>query len=181
MRMDSIGRFTRAPSRALVIGAIALIAATGCETGGDSLAPAIGLSDASEAKTLIASAADFDLNDLAAPPPGLSKPLPDWVANPDRLPPGLNGRNNCTYPLANSAIWNYHADGACWETPGPDGWTRQQQHHIYVPHLPICSNRPADVEPIRICRRPGEVSPCSNNPMTGPNGCAVCVPRYTCY
>src|SRR5688572_12702391 len=57
--------------------------------------------------------------------------LPAWIANPQEIPSGLKGKNNCTFrfgPGATGGIWDYHADGACWERPGPDGWVRQHQN-----------------------------------------------------
>jgi len=116
--------------------------------------------------------------------PGLSavsRSLPDWVAYPENLPQGLRGRNNCTFATGNATSqWNYYEDGACWERPGPDGWTRQQNHHVHVDRSTVCGNGPADVFNVRVCREAGEDSPCALNPRTGPNKCAVCVSNVTC-
>jgi len=125
------------------------------------------------------SAADLpDSPDLSAV---VSSSLPDWVTYPEELPKGLRGRNNCAFSSGNvTAQWNYYGDGACWERPGPDGWTRQQNHHVHVDRSASCSNGPADVFNVRICRAPGEDTPCALSPRTGPNGCAICVSSVTC-
>jgi hypothetical protein len=110
--------------------------------------------------------------------------LPAWVNNPQDFAPGLMGRNNCTFPLgAAGAQWDFHPDGACWERPGPDGWTRQQQHRVHVPTLAICGGGSGDVSPIRVCRPggAGQPNPCFINAATGPNGCALCVVDFTCH
>jgi hypothetical protein len=112
--------------------------------------------------------------------------LPGWIANPAVIPSGLKGRNNCTFafgPGATGGIWDYHADGACWERPGPDGWTRQQQNVVHVPQHASCGGGPADVSPIRICRAggAGQPTPCDVNPTTGPLGCAICVRSVVCH
>jgi hypothetical protein len=112
--------------------------------------------------------------------------LPGWIANPTVIPSDLEGRNNCTFPFgpgATGGIWDYHADGACWERPGPDGWTRQQQHLVHVPQHASCGGGPADVSPIRICREGGadQPTPCDVNPTTGPLGCAICVRSVICH
>jgi len=108
--------------------------------------------------------------------------IPAWLADPDTLPLGLRGRNNCRFSFGQStAQWDFHPDGACWERPGPDGWTRQQQHRIHVPHLADCGGGAGDVSPIRVCRAPGEANPCPVNPLTGPTGCALCVRAVACH
>ena len=111
----------------------------------------------------------------------VSSSPPKWVIYPEQLPKGLRGQNSCTFPIGNaSAQWDYYEDGACWERPGPDGWTRQQQHHVHVNRTAVCANGPADISNVRICRGPGEDTPCALNPRTGPNGCALCVSTVTC-
>jgi hypothetical protein len=112
--------------------------------------------------------------------------LPDWIANPADIPPGLQGQNNCTFPFgpgATGGIWNYHTDGACWERPGPDEWIRQQQNVVHVPEHAACGGGAADVSPIRICRAggAGQPTPCDVNPTTGPLGCAICVRSVVCH
>ena len=115
-----------------------------------------------------------------------SDPLatPKWVTDPEVFPEGLKGTSNCSFPFGQStAQWNFHSDGACWERPGPDGWTRQQQNIVHVPHHAQCGGGPADVSPIRICRAGGrdQQTPCPNGPLTGSNGCALCVPALVCH
>jgi hypothetical protein len=45
-----------------------------------------------------------------------------WITDPEKLPAGLMGRNNCTFAFGQAtAQWDLHPDGACWERPGPDG------------------------------------------------------------
>jgi hypothetical protein len=108
--------------------------------------------------------------------------LPAWITAPRTMPEELRGLNNCTFPLRlPDAEWDYHPDGACWERPGPDGWTRQQLYRVHVPQHAACGNGPADVSPIRICQAPGLPNPCNINPETGPNGCAVCVIDVACH
>src|SRR5512143_3760689 len=110
--------------------------------------------------------------------------LAAWITHPEQLPLGLQGRNNCVFPFGQStAQWDFHPDGACWEHPGPDGWTRQQQYRVHVPSLASCGGRAGDVSPIRVCRTggAGQPTPCQINPVTGPNGCAVCVAAVVCH
>ena len=107
--------------------------------------------------------------------------LPAWITHPEELPPGLMGRNNCTFLFGQAAQWDFHPDGACWERPGPDGWTRQQQHRVHVWQLAACGNGPGDVSPVRVCRAPGEPNPCHINALTGPTGCALCVRSVECH
>src|SRR5688572_4833263 len=57
-------------------------------------------------------------------PAGGASPLelPAWIAYPTVFPDGLKGKSNCTFgfgPNATDAIWDFHADGACWERSGP--------------------------------------------------------------
>jgi hypothetical protein len=173
MRTDKNGSVTPQILLAAMIASAAVITMAGCRPGSDSIARVSGVSVAYSTESV-------DADDFAGDPAGLSKPLPDWVANPAEMPIGLYGTNNCTYPFGVAGQWDYYPDGACWERPGPDGWTRQQQHDVYVPSFAKCSNGPAALAPIRVCRRPFEASPCAYNPNTGPNGCAICVPRFTC-
>lgn len=117
---------------------------------------------------------------------GSTGSLPDWIANPAEIPPGLKGQNNCTFPIVpggTGGIWNYHTDGACWERPGPDGWIRQQQNVVHAPQHAACGGGAADVSPIRICRTggAGQPTPCDVNPTTGPLGCAICVRSVVCH
>ena len=108
--------------------------------------------------------------------------VPSWILNPVNFPRGLEGTNNCTFRLgSNTAQWDFHEDGACWERPGPDGWTRQQLHNVHLPAMPECNGGAGDVSPVRICQAPGLENPCPINPMTGPNGCAQCVRSFTCH
>jgi hypothetical protein len=134
--------------------------------------PASPHADAGTPTTLHFSSADD------APPA-----LPAWITHPEVVPSELRGRNNCTFAFGvPGAQWNYYPDGACWERPGPDGWTRQQQYRVYVSHSPRCEGRAADYSPIRVCRAgaAGALSPCPGNPI-GPNGCAICVPKVVCH
>lgn len=117
---------------------------------------------------------------------GGQPPLPAWILEPAAVPEGLRGVNNCTFPFGPNAadgVWDYHPEGACWERPGPDGWTRQQQNVVHVPQHVLCGGGPADVSPIRICRAggPGQPTPCDVNPVTGPLGCAICVRSVVCH
>src|SRR5262245_27256864 len=108
--------------------------------------------------------------------------IPMWIASPSELPEDLRGRNNCTFAFGQSAAqWDFHPEGACWERPGPDGWTRNQQYRVHVPALAECGGGAGDVSPIRICRAPGELNPCHINPTTGPRGCALCVLSLACH
>ena len=109
---------------------------------------------------------------------------PAWVMDPAEFPPGRIGSNNCTFAFGQIVPqWNFHPDAGCWERPGPEGWTRQQQHRIHVPNFAACGGGPGDVSPIRVCRQggAGQPSPCLVNPTTGPNGCAVCVKAFVCH
>jgi hypothetical protein len=111
--------------------------------------------------------------------------LPRWITDPVTLPGGLQGQNNCTFPLGNStAQWNFYPDGACWEHAGPDGWTRQQQHHIRVLSTSACGGGPADVSNVRVCRAGGAGQPAPSpsclQPVTGGNGCVICVSAVVC-
>jgi hypothetical protein len=110
--------------------------------------------------------------------------IPAWITSPETLPAGLRGRNDCTFAFGQEVPqWDFHSDAGCWERPGPEGWTRQQQHLIHVPNLARCGGGPGDVSPIRICRLggAGQLSGCAENPTTGPNGCAVCVRKVECH
>src|SRR5262245_65971845 len=108
--------------------------------------------------------------------------LPEWVSNPEEFPHGLMGQNNCTFALgAVGAQWDFHSDGACWERPGSNDWTRQQLHHVHVPHFAACGGAAGDTSSIRVCRTPGEPNPCPLDATTGPNGCARCVISFTCH
>ena len=108
--------------------------------------------------------------------------IPAWVAQPEVLPAGRQGQNNCTFGSATPGQWDAHPEGGCWEHPGPDGWTRQQQHANHFESLPVCGGGPGDVDQIRVCRAGGgdQVSPCNGDP-TGPLGCALCVRSVTCH
>ena len=171
--------------KVMVWGSLAL-AGVACREGTASLVPSSDarpayVASSNDQDPIFTPADDEDLIALTDPGASVSKSLPDWAKYPEEMPQGLRGRNNCTFPIASGSQWNFHEDGSCWERPGPDGWTRQQQHNVHVPHLPLCGNGPADIGSIRICRGPGQPSPCANNPRTGPNGCAVCVPSIACY
>ena len=108
--------------------------------------------------------------------------IPSWILNPETLPPGRRGKNNCTFAFGQEVPqWDFHPDAGCWERPGPDGWTRNQQYKIHVPQLPNCGGGPGDVSPIRVCQVPGMANPCPINPTTGPSGCAICVRSFTCH
>ena len=114
---------------------------------------------------------------LAGPPV-----VPAWVTDPEALPPGLRGRNNCTFAFGQTIPqWDFHPDAGCWERPGPDGWTRQQQFKLHVPQLAACGGGAGDVSPVRVCREPDQTNPCPINPRTGPTGCALCVRNVTCH
>lgn len=85
-----------------------------------------------------------------------SPELPAWIAEPAVLPAGLRGLNNCTFPFGNPTVqWDFHPDGACWEHPAPEGWTRNQQHRVHATSVPLCGGGPGDVFPIRMCRPGG--------------------------
>ena len=105
---------------------------------------------------------------------------PAWVLQPEALPPGLQGQNNCTF--AEPGQWDAHPEGGCWERPGPDGWSRQQSNSIHFDSLPRCGGGPGDVSQIRVCKlgSEGEISPCDGT-ETGPLGCALCVRVVTCH
>ncbi len=108
--------------------------------------------------------------------------IPSWILNPETLPPGRRGKNNCTFQYGqNIPQWDFHPDAGCWEHSGPDGWVRQQQYKLHVPNHPDCGGGPADVSPIRVCQAPGMANPCPINPTTGPLGCALCVRSLTCH
>jgi hypothetical protein len=111
--------------------------------------------------------------------------LPSWIALPEVLPPGLESRNNCTFPTGIPTQWDYHPDGACWERPGPDGWTRQQQHRLHASAVPGCGGGPGDVSPIRVCRSGGAgqrgPSAACETETTGPLGCVICVRSFVCH
>jgi hypothetical protein len=116
----------------------------------------------------------------------ISLELPPWIAEPAVLPAGLQGTNNCSFPFGNtSAQWDFHPDGACWEHPAPDGWTRNQQHRVHASSVPLCGGGPGDVSPIRMCRAggPGQPgpSPACETPQTGPNGCVICIRSVVCH
>ena len=112
--------------------------------------------------------------------------LAAWITDPESLPVGLRGQNNCTFAFGvdiPNAQWDFHPEGGCWERPGPDGWTRQQQHHVHVPQHARCGGGAGDVSPIRVCRPggAGQPNPCLENPTTGPTGCAICVRSLACH
>lgn len=112
--------------------------------------------------------------------------MPRWITEPSEFPEGLKGTNNCTFALGQpGAQWDFHSDGGCWERQGPDGWTRQQQHLVHVPSIVECGGGPGDVSPIRACREggAGQPGPCpfGPKPITGPNGCALCVAMLVCH
>ena len=108
--------------------------------------------------------------------PGLAS-VPPWVVDPLELPSGLQGRNNCLFTFPEHfEQWNVHPEGACWERPVPDGWTRQQLHQVHMDVVPACGGRPGDVSSIRICRPGGANQPSPCPTPTGPAGCALCVP-----
>ena len=137
-------------------------------------------SPAAPSKTVLNGDVIQSFGALAGPPS-----MPAWIANPAVIPSGQKGKNNCSFPLgpgATGGIWNFHADGACWERPGPDGWIRQHQNVVHVPQHALCDGA-ADVSPIRICREGGadQPTPCDENPTTGPLGCAVCVRSVACH
>ena len=123
----------------------------------------------------------------ATPYQSVSPPeLPVWIAEPAVLPVGLRGQNNCTFPFGNPTVqWNFHSDGACWEHPAQDGWTRNQQHRVHASSVPLCGGGPGDVFPIRMCRQGGPEqpgpSPACETPTTGPNGCVICVRSVVCH
>jgi hypothetical protein len=108
--------------------------------------------------------------------------IASWILNPDTLPPGRMGKNNCTFAFGQVVPqWDFHPDAGCWERPGPEGWTRNQQYKIHVPQHDACGGGPADVSPIRVCLAPGLANPCPINATTGPNGCALCVRSVICH
>lgn len=109
--------------------------------------------------------------------------LPAWILDPAEVPEGLRGQNNCSFAIGQAtAEWNYHPDGSCWEHPGPDGWTRNQQYRVHVHALAACGGGAGDVSPIRVCRLPPfQPNICPETPTTGPLGCAICVRSVTCH
>jgi hypothetical protein len=110
--------------------------------------------------------------------------LPGWIANPLDLPPGRVGKNNCTFSFGQVVPqWDFHADAGCWESEGPDGWTRQQFQRIHIASFPRCGGGTADATAIRVCRSggSGQPSPCLIDPVTGPTGCARCVVLPVCH
>ena len=107
--------------------------------------------------------------------------IPAWVLNPQALPVGMQGQNNCTFAFAGQ--WDAHPEGGCWEHPGPDGWIRQQANLLHSESLGRCDSGPGDAYQIRVCKAGvGEdvVSPC-DGALTGPLGCAICVRVVTCH
>jgi hypothetical protein len=152
-----------------------VITSVGCASGAEPVSDSL-------ASGLATSAVDDELVLAVADGAREARELPAWITEPAEVPEGLRGTNNCAFyvPLA-GAQWSFHPDGACWERPGPDGWTRQQQHNVHVPSHPECNGRPADVSPIRVCRNPFEPNPCHMSATTGPNGCAVCVKKVVCH
>lgn len=102
-----------------------------------------------------------------------------WILEPEDMPPGHFGTNNCTFAFgAVGCDLTVHPDTACWEREaGHDGWIRQQNHRVHCAALSDCGGGPGDAYNIRLCRAPGEMSPCG---MTGPIGCAVCVRASVC-
>jgi len=110
--------------------------------------------------------------------------IPSWILNPETLPLGRRGKNNCTFAFEQVVPqWDFHPDAGCWEQPGPDGWTRNQQYKIHIPNFPPCGGGPGDANVIRVCRLggPGQPQPCFIDPSTGPNGCARCVVNPECH
>src|SRR6185295_15318278 len=57
--------------------------------------------------------------------------LPSWITNPDPMPAGRQGKNNCTFAFGQDAQWDFHPDGGCWEHNGPDHLTRQQLNDVH--------------------------------------------------
>lgn len=100
------------------------------------------------------TSAPFRYHDSAEPlavqigPPS----TPNWITDPEEFPAGLIGTNNCAFPIgrAGYAQWNYHEDAACWERPGPDGWTRQHMHNVHIFADSHCGGQPGDAFAIRV-------------------------------
>ena len=80
-------------------------------------------------------------NMRAMPPTGImqvNSVIPSWIINPETLPAGRRGKNNCTFAFGQVVPqWDFHADAGCWEHPGPDGWTRNQQYKFTSPNTTI--------------------------------------------
>jgi hypothetical protein len=110
--------------------------------------------------------------------------LPSWIVNPETLPPGRAGKNNCTFPFSSADYqWDFHPDGGCWEHDGPEGWTRKQFQRVHLSNFAACGGGPGDATAIQVCRAGGrgQPSPCLIDPLTGPMGCARCVVNPTCH
>lgn len=107
--------------------------------------------------------------------------LPEWIASPARVPSGLVGIVDCSFPFGQIAMPGFHADAACWERPGPDGFVRQQFTRIHVASFPQCNGGPGDAEAIRVCKEGGAGQPTPCGEPTGPTGCARCIVNPTCH
>jgi len=141
--------------KSLVLGALASVLS--------ACAPAEVDAVASEGQALLSS----DGRDLA------------WILDPVDMPPGHIGTSNCVYAFGGRGCnLGAHPDSGCWERDtGHDGWIRQQIYKVHCDGLNACGGGPGDAYAIRICRGPGESSPCG---QTGPNGCAVCQASPVC-
>ena len=144
-----------------------LLCACGANTPSAPSASAVG--SAASVGSTPGQAVTFDTTDSG---------LPSWITSPDPMPPGRQGQNNCTFAFGQNGQVDFHPDGGCWEHAGPDHLTRQQLHDVHFPTLALCGGMPGDSSAIRVCTDPGTQTVCG---LTGPNGCAVCVPHVTCH
>jgi hypothetical protein len=63
--------------------------------------------------------------------------------------------------------WDFHPDAGCWEHAGPDGWTRQVQYKLHVPHHSDCGGWTGRRFAIRCVSGPGHCKPVSHQPDDG--------------
>jgi hypothetical protein len=166
--------------------AVAALVAFCCACGDTSIAPFAPSRTVPPAPGGVSSAGSLSLTQ--SPEFGSDA----WIYNPAELPPGLIGKNNCTFAFPMTVVPNFHpqneADplrGSCWERHagqegGHDGLSREQTLALHLPAATACGGRPGDLAGIRVCRPGGrgQETPCG---PTGPNGCAACDEKMTCH